>query len=79
MIGILLGKYHEHLGLIGKSFDNISNIDPHLMLTIFIPPLIFESSFSMSYHIFMKEILSISLLAGPGVLLQAYLVAILVT
>ena len=30
----------------------MSQIDAHLMLNIFLPPLIFESAFAIEWHIF---------------------------
>ncbi len=59
-----------------KSMNMYANIDPHLLLTIFLPALIFESAFSTSYHIVRREIGQAMLLAGPGVLISMCLTAV---
>ena len=51
-IGIL-SKYvflEEHK----KVIEAWSFTDPHLMLAIFVPPLIYESTFNIDYHIIKK-------------------------
>jgi len=53
-----------------------ASIDPHLLLQIFLPALIFESAFSASYHIIKREIGQALLLAGPGVIISMILTAI---
>ena len=44
-----------------------SHTDPHSMLMIFVPPLIYESSFNIDYHIFKKYIWHFLFLTIPGV------------
>ena len=61
------------LGDMGKSANRIAAIDSHLMLYIFLPPLIFESAFSIEWHVFKKTGLKVALLAGPGLLICASL------
>ena len=51
-----------------------SDINPHMVLALFIPALIFESAFSTSYHIFLKELPQASMMAGPGVIVNSLLV-----
>ncbi|MES1907427.1 MAG: hypothetical protein MHM6MM_000545 [Cercozoa sp. M6MM] len=53
------------------------SFDPHLLLYIFIPALIFESSFATSFHVLRREFGSAVLLAGPGVLVNSVLTAAL--
>lgn len=38
------------------------NIDPHLLMFIFIPPLVFESSINADFHIFRKSISQVFIL-----------------
>jgi NhaP-type Na+/H+ or K+/H+ antiporter len=38
---IVMGKFSEHLGIIGDSIEATSGIDPRGILLIFLPPLIF--------------------------------------
>jgi NhaP-type Na+/H+ or K+/H+ antiporter len=51
------------------SVNAFATIDPHLILHIFLPALIFESAFSINYHIFYRELPQSLTLAGPGVIL----------
>ena len=47
-----------------RSWDRI---DPHLLLAVFLPVLIFESAYNADYHTLSREFYQILLLAGPGV------------
>jgi len=59
-------------GLLSGSIDSVHQyalvIDtpPHLILTIFLPVLIFESAFAMEVHTFVKTFVQVVLLAIPG-------------
>jgi len=49
-------NYHGwHLG---NSLRQISGMDPHLLLHLLLPPLLFESAFAIDWHIFYKVHLS---------------------
>ena len=52
-------------------------MDPHLMLYIFLPTLIFESAFVMDVHTFRKTIGQSLVLAGPGLILCTTLTALM--
>jgi NhaP-type Na+/H+ or K+/H+ antiporter len=52
VIGLLLGYYKDALGILGDAAEQVSNINPHGILMIFLPPLIFESGFNSDWHIF---------------------------
>ena len=54
----------------------LSGIDPHLMYYIFLPLLIFDSSFNGHFHVIQQQLLSSILLAGPGVLLCTAIIAL---
>nr|BAE95196.1 putative Na+/H+ antiporter [Suaeda japonica] len=74
VIGIGLGslEYGTKHG-VGRFGDGIriwENIDPELLLAVFLPALLFESSFSMEIHQIKRCIAQMVLLAGPGVLLS---------
>uniref|UniRef100_A0A2P2LR68 SOS1 n=1 Tax=Rhizophora mucronata TaxID=61149 RepID=A0A2P2LR68_RHIMU len=76
VIGIALGalEYGTHHGL-GKIGDGIrlwANIDPDLILAVFLPALLFESSFSMEVHQIKRCMAQMLLLAGPGVLVSTF-------
>ncbi|XP_054823736.1 sodium/hydrogen exchanger 8-like isoform X4 [Prosopis cineraria] len=76
IIGIGLGSLeygtHHQLGKIGNGIRLWSKIDPGLLLAVFLPPLLFEGSFSMEFHQIKWCIAQMILLAGPGVLLSTF-------
>ena len=63
------------VGRLGQSVDAWSNVDPHVILFVLLPPLIFESAFSLNVHVFKKVGVSSIVLAGPGVVLSVALTA----
>ena len=60
-----------------QDFTGLARIDPHLMLYVFLPTLIFESAFVMDGHTFRKTIGQAMLLAGPGLFLCSFLTALM--
>ncbi|XP_010066529.2 sodium/hydrogen exchanger 8 isoform X1 [Eucalyptus grandis] len=76
VLGIALGSIeygtHHHLGKIGDGIRLWANIDPDLLLAVFLPALLFESSFSMEIHQIKRCIMQMILLAGPGVLISTF-------
>ena len=56
-----------------RSSEILGNLDPHLLLHIFLPPLIFESAFSIEWHVFNKSKFSTLFLAGPGLLISTFI------
>lgn len=73
VLGIFLGCYRDSLGLIGESAELMSHINPHMILFIFIPVLIFESGFNCDWYVFKRAIVNIIVLAAPGVLVGAFI------
>ncbi len=88
VIGIVLGSfsrlgYFEMWGSLDVSFIkdslyNAAHIDPHLLLYIFLPILIFEAAFAMDFHTFKKTAVNSVLLAVPGILVALVLTALIV-
>ena len=77
-----LGEFHIfdfNLGFtaISKSIDFAANMDPHMLLFIFLPILIFEASYAMDLHTFKKTSTNAILLAVPGILVALGLTAVL--
>ncbi len=76
LLGLLLGLLnrfhwlHENWPELGQSLQAASVIDPHLILFVFLPTLIFESAFSLDTHIFRRCLSQVFLLAVPGLLLS---------
>jgi NhaP-type Na+/H+ or K+/H+ antiporter len=54
-------------------FLKIVDMDPHLILYVFLPMLLFEATFALDTAIFKKQLKSILLLALPGVLMCSLL------
>ena len=73
--GIFIGVYIDRFGVTGEATKLALMIEPHGILMIFIPTLIFESAFNADWYIFKKVIVNIFLLAGPGVVLSTFLLA----
>jgi len=82
-IGILfafaddLGAFAE-LGLVQKSLDIWLDMDPHLLLFVFLPPLLFADAMSIDTHMARKTIGQCLILAGPGVVIGAVATAAVV-
>ncbi|KAK4597004.1 hypothetical protein RGQ29_014858 [Quercus rubra] len=76
ILGIALGSIeygtHHRLGKIGDGIRLWANIDPNLLLAVFLPALLFESSFSMEVHQIKRCMVQMILLAGPGVLISTF-------
>ena len=54
------------------------HIDPHLILYIFLPTLIFEAAFAMDTHTFKKSFTNAFILAVPGILVALFLTALII-
>ncbi|KAL5554424.1 hypothetical protein UlMin_041825 [Ulmus minor] len=76
VLGIALGSIeygtHHRLGKLGDGIRLWANIDPDLLLAVFLPALLFESSFSMEVHQIKRCIAQMIILAGPGVLISTF-------
>lgn len=88
VIGILLGVaarfgYFETWGgmdvsYIRESLYGAAHLDPHLLLYVFLPILIFEAAFAMDLHTFKRSAGNSVILAVPGILLALGLSAAMV-
>ena len=76
IVGLAIGLVSGHVESFQK-YTNLSRMDPHLILYIFMPTLIFESAFAMDVHTFKKMTSQIVLLAFPGMLMGAVLTAVM--
>nr|AVA17742.1 SOS1-like protein 1 [Populus szechuanica] len=74
VVGIGLGSLEygtsHQLGRIGDGIRLWAHIDPDLLLAVFLPALLFESSFSMEVHQIKRCMGQMLLLAIPGVLIS---------
>lgn len=76
LAGILLGTYVERLGDLGHAFYLLLQINPHGILMIFIPTIIFESAYNSDPFTTKRQFWQIILLAGPGVVVGALLITL---
>ncbi len=73
-----IGTRTLDLGLFKRSVEWAGNIDPHLILYIFLPTLIFEAAFAMDVHTFRKIFGNATILAIPGIIVALILTAAMV-
>ncbi|MEX1001110.1 MAG: sodium:proton antiporter [Crocinitomicaceae bacterium] len=60
-------------GVLDRAIDWAGDLDPHLILYIFLPILIFEAAFAMDVHTFKKSFTNSVLLAVPGIIVAIIL------
>ena len=65
VLGILFGLLSRKYPIV-HVYALIVEADPHLILTIFLPVLLFESAFAMEVHTFIKTFIQVVVLAIPG-------------
>lgn len=69
---------HElNTSILDQSIAWAANIDPHLILYIFLPILIFEAAFAMDVHTFKKSFVNSVILAVPGIIVALFGTALL--
>ncbi|CAE5957492.1 unnamed protein product [Arabidopsis arenosa] len=82
VIGIVLGSLeygtNHNLGKLGHGIRIWNDINPDLLLAVFLPALLFDSSFSMDVHQIKRCMVQMVLLAGPGVLISTFCIGALI-
>jgi sodium/hydrogen exchanger 10/11 len=80
LLGFIIGIIVTEMKNVTNDFlvgeIQLSEINPHLMYYIFLPLLIFDSSFNGHFHVIKQQLLSAILLAGPGALISTAIIAI---
>jgi sodium/hydrogen exchanger 10/11 len=76
IIGIIVSEIKNTSNDFSYSEVQLSEINPHLIYYIFLPLLIFDSSFNGHFHVIKQQLLSAILLAGPGVFVSTAIIAI---
>lgn len=71
------GSVHINIRFLNNAVEWAGNIDPHVILFVFLPTLIFEAAFAMDVHTFKKSVGNASILAIPGILVAMVLTAAL--
>src|SRR3990172_7898162 len=72
-----LGYFEGGLDSLGHAIKWAGNIDPHVILFVFLPTLIFEAAFAMDVHTFKKSLTNSVILAVPGIIIAMLLTAAL--
>lgn len=70
--GGIIGGWSHVFGDFGKSVEIMLQIDPHGILMIFIPTILFESAYNANSYVFKKCLTQCLILAGPGVFIGAF-------
>ncbi len=73
-----LGFTEINVSFLQESIRWAGHIDPHLILYVFLPTLIFEAAFAMDVHTFRKSFANAFTMAVPGIIVALFLTAFLV-
>ena len=73
-IGIILGVMNrtgvfQSLPELHDAVSSVANINPDLILYLFLPILIFDAAYELNLHIFKKTLANATLLAVPGLII----------
>lgn len=69
------GVFHN-MPQFSSALDSVANINPDLILYLFLPILIFDAAYELNLHIFKKTLTNATLLAVPGLIICMILTAI---
>ncbi|WP_278505447.1 cation:proton antiporter [Phocaeicola barnesiae] len=69
-----MGVFHG-MPQFSAALDSVANINPDLILYIFLPILIFDAAYELNLHIFKKTLTNATLLAAPGLIICMILTA----
>jgi len=69
-----MGVFHG-MSQFSAALDSVANINPDLILYIFLPILIFDAAYELNLHIFKKTLTNATLLAAPGLIICMILTA----
>lgn len=75
MVSFAVQTVEGGLGLLGDSLRGWTQLDPHVLLFIFLPALVFGSASAVDIHVFTRELGQILILAIPGVIVATVLTA----
>ncbi|MCQ2077644.1 MAG: sodium:proton antiporter [Bacteroidaceae bacterium] len=79
-VGILIGLLSRYgvfynMPLVTEGIHEVADMNPNLILYVFLPILVFDAAYEMDLHIFKKTLLNASILAGPGLVICMLLTA----
>jgi len=70
-----IGNLNLSVDFLSSSLNWAGGIDPHLILFVFLPTLIFEAAFAMDVHTFKKTSANAFMLAIPGIIIALAITA----
>lgn len=79
-VGILLGLL-DRFGILSdyemfkSAIDFAGNLNPDMILYLFLPVLIFDGAYELDLHVFKKSLFNSTLLAGPGIAISMFIMA----
>ena len=81
-IGLIAGILNragvfQNTSQLSQALDSVANINPDLILYIFLPILIFDAAYELNLHIFKKTLANATLLAVPGLIICMLLTSVL--
>lgn len=63
-----IGSFSLDVSFLSQSVEWAGNIDPHIILYVFLPTLLFEAAFALDVHTFKKSVTNAFILAVPGII-----------
>jgi len=73
LFSVLFGSISDRLSWIGETMDVITGTDPHLIMTIFLVPVVFESAWDADGFVMQRNKVAIFLVSFPAAILSAIL------
>lgn len=82
-VGLVIGAINREgfllsLPSITEAIDSVANINPDLILYLFLPILVFNAAYELNLHIFKKTLANGMLLAAPGLVICMFLTGALI-
>ena len=77
-VGLLIGVINRQGFLnfiphVPEAVDSVANINPDLILYLFLPILVFDAAYELNLHVFKKTLANATLLAAPGLVICMFL------
>ncbi len=75
----ILNRYEAFIPIphMTEALNSVANINPDMILYLFLPILIFDAAYELNMHIFKKTLANATLLAAPGLIICMILTAAL--
>jgi NhaP-type Na+/H+ or K+/H+ antiporter len=73
IFGAVTAVIYESTSWIGETQDYVVGTDPHLILILFITPIVFEAAWATNAWVMKRNAWAIFVISGPGAILTAFL------